>query len=217
MKKVFISRDLKEGSAFRQILEPSAWEVYDESLIQFEALAFEYDLESDWIFFYSRNAVHFFFEGAVKGMPAGVQLGCMGESTAQALPRSADFIGNGEAAATAAAFLAKAKGQKVVFPRAKNSKKSIQLLLEGQIDVEDVVVYENKPKAEFSVPDVDVLVFTSPLNAQTYFQKYRRISDQKVVAIGQTTAAALRQMGIHEISIASKPYEEYLAKVVCNF
>lgn len=217
MKRVFISRDLKEGSAFRQILEQSNWEVYGASLIQLDALPFEYDLELDWIFFYSRNAVHFFFDGLAKAIPRSIKLGCIGESTAKVLPRPADFIGNGEPASTATSFLELAKGQKVLFPRAKNSRKSIQQLLEGQIDAEDVVVYENKPKAEFSVPPVDVLVFTSPLNAQAYFQKYSLTTLQKVVAIGHTTAAALRQMGIEEISIALKPYEEDLAKAVCNF
>lgn len=217
MKRVFISRDLKEGSAFRQILEQSDWEVYGASLIQFNALPFVHDLKSDWIFFYSRNAVHFFFDGLAKAIPASIKLGCIGESTAKALSRPADFIGNGEPASTATSFLELAKGQKVLFPRAKNSRKSIQQLLEGQIDAEDVVVYENRPKTEFLVPLVDVLVFTSPLNAQAYFQKYSLRTNQKVVAIGQTTAAALRQIGISEMNIALKPYEEDLAKAVCNF
>ena len=58
------------------------------------------------------------------------------------------------------------------------------------------------------------MVFTSPLNAKAYFSKYSLESFQKVIAIGQTTAEALKALGINDPVVSELPSEESLSELV---
>ena len=75
-------------------------------------------------------------------------------------------------------------------------------------------IYNNQPIAEPPFSAADVLVFTSPMNAQAYFSKHILRKKQRVVAIGETTAGALRELGVSEIEIAAEPTERGLAEAV---
>lgn len=78
-------------------------------------------------------------------------------------------------------------------------------------------IYDNRPLANPPHSKADVLVFTSPLNAEAYFSKHPLEPGQQVVAIGDTTGAALRQLGIAGISVAAQPSERGLADAVLKF
>lgn len=75
-------------------------------------------------------------------------------------------------------------------------------------------IYDNQPLAEVPHSEADVLVFTSPMNAQAYFAKNNLGKNQRVVAIGKTTAEALRELGISKIEIADASTEQALAEAV---
>lgn len=75
-------------------------------------------------------------------------------------------------------------------------------------------IYDNQPIAEPPFSAADVLVFTSPMNAEAYFSKNILEKKQRVVAIGETTAGALRELGVAEIEIAAEPTEKGLAEAV---
>lgn len=218
MKKVFISRDLSEGSVFKEKLSDK-FHIIDRSLIEFSLFPFTTVTDTHWIFFYSKKAVHFYFKGLetyAYSMP-DAKLAALGESTALAIKAKGfepDFTGTGEPETTAQGFEKYAANQKVLFPRAKNSRKSIQQILSGKIKEIDLIVYENKPSANFEIAYCDILVFTSPLNAETYFEKYKRLDHQLILAIGHTTAAALNKIGINDVLIASEPSEQALADLV---
>lgn len=217
MKKVFISRDLQEDSVFRKALTASGFGVHGESLVSFSPVPVGDLPEADWLFFYSKTGVQYFFQQIAPENVAGIQLAAIGPGTAAAIEnayRPPDFTGNGDPAGTAAAFLKTAKGRRVLFPRAKESRQSIQKLLEIHLTVLDLVVYENTPRPDFSLPGFDVLVFTSPMNAQAYFSKKRWQENQKVVAIGSTTAEALEKLGIREVVLSENPSERGLAAAV---
>jgi uroporphyrinogen-III synthase len=62
-----------------------------------------------------------------------------------------------------------------------------------------------------------VLVFTSPLNAVTYLSKFSLQEGQRVVAIGDSTAKALRDAGALKVKVAEAPNEKSLAEVVLSF
>ncbi len=219
MKRVFISRDLEEDSVFLNRLIAKGFEVHGESLVELSPVGFGGFPPVDWIFFYSKNAVLFFFKLLQKDTVEGVKLAAMGTATAELLAsqfKEADFIGDGIPQSTAKAFLKVASGQKVLFPRAKKSRQSIQRLLGNQIVVFDRVVYDNKPKTAMDIPEADCLVFTSPMNAEAYFLEYEWRDFQKVVAIGQTTATALKSFKIKGFTIAETPSEEGLVKAVLS-
>jgi uroporphyrinogen-III synthase len=217
--KIFISRELSSDSPFYRVLPAEKVQIFGESLVAFEQVQFEAIPEVDWCFFSSRNAVKFFMEGlkaAKLSMPSAIQLGALGEGTSKALKELgyvADFAGNGDPEMVGQAFGIVASGKRVLFPRAAQSRESIQKSLVKTVTIADLVVYDNVPRQDFEIPEVDILVFTSPLNAQAYFARYSLLESQKVVAIGHTTAMAIADLGISTVFIAPTPTEEVLAEI----
>ena len=213
--KVFISRDLAEESIFRQSLKAYGCEVIGQSLIDFSPLPFDEVPKSDWLFFYSRNGVRFFFEQG----PLGVQwprIAAMGAGTASALQnlgKSVDFVGSGAPEATAAAFIKIARDQSVLFVQASQSKQSVERLLAEDLKAIAFPVYNNQIKSPINIPVCDLLVFTSPMNVAAYFTHYTLAENQQVIAIGPSTAQALAQRQITP-QIAPQPDEQHLAQAV---
>lgn len=222
MPSVFITRTLKEGSRFREILEARGFTVSGYYLIRFSQVPFSKIPDCDWIFFYSSKAVQFFFEGignaSIVHSP-DTSLAALGEGTAQKLLDMGvvpDFVGSGHPEHTATAFLAVAENQRVLFPHARLSKRSVQELLGERIKSIDMVVYDNEIRNDSFVPAVDFLVFTSPLNVKAYFNYQQLSSKTKCIAIGDTTAKALRAQGIADFTISESATEEGLAEAVCS-
>lgn len=221
---LFISRSLKNNSPFTKALKGSRLTIIDESLVEFQSIPFSHIPSTDWLFFYSRNGVKFFFDGLQKhGINTQnlkeIKWATIGKGTATALKKyvpTIDFIGTSHPKSTAQEFLNLAAKQKVLFVRAKQSKMSVQKLLQGQLEMDDLVVYDNTIKKDFNLPNCQYLVFTSPLNATAYFQKYPLKKEQKVIAIGKTTEKALTNFGIPNIVTAIQPSEKALAKTVLN-
>lgn len=217
--KVFISRNLKPDSFFERALSERGFEVIGQSLIDFSPVPFELPEGVDWLFFYSRKGVEFFFEKIKVADLPKVKVAAIGEATAGELRQCGvkiHFVGNGEPKATATAFLEMATGQKVVFPQAQNSRRSIQHLLAEKIESRDLVVYRNLPKREIELPDCEVLAFTSPMNVEAYFSKKKIREGQRIAAIGETTASALRELGIEKVEVAPEASEKGLVARIVN-
>jgi len=62
MKTIFISRKLSKDSFFKTKLEEAGFTIHGKSLLKFSAIPFQKTPKSDWIFFYSKNGVKFFFQ-----------------------------------------------------------------------------------------------------------------------------------------------------------
>jgi uroporphyrinogen-III synthase len=216
--RVFISRDLAPDSIFRQRLEAAGYDVIGVSLLQFVAVDCPKIPTTDWIFFYSKTAVPFFFEQVQhQQLSVHAKLAALGVGTAKAIVSAGyqlHFIGTGEPETSAQLFVNQAIGSSVLFPRAKHSRRSVQELLAGRIAVEDLIVYDNVPREDFILPLCDWLVFTSPLNAETYFQRYTLQAKQKIMAIGATTAGALRKLNLSNMHIASAPSEAAMCDLI---
>lgn len=223
MKSVFITRDLAPDSSFKTRLSLAGYEVSGQSLLEFSAVPFLDFPATDWIFFYSKNGVKFFFENLIaRQIPfPKIAYAAMGEATAQQITSydiSPSFIGSGDPTKTAAHFLKLAQHQKVLFPQALHSRQSIQQLLKNQFDSYDLVVYENKVKAKLKLPTADYLVFTSPLNAVAYHKHKTILAAQKIIAIGQSTNKALLKLKLNaNIQIAQQASESALAEAVLAF
>jgi len=222
MPKTFISRPLKKNSLFKKQLLESGMDIIGQSLIHFSPIPINNLPKSDWVFFYSKKGVQFFME-QVQNAPKfqklieSVKWAVMGKGTAATLAKfgiQADFIGTGHPTSTTAQFYKIAETHKVLFVRARNSKKSVQKIWRQPKNVVDLIVYDNQIKTDFDIPFCEYLVFTSPLNAKAFFQKYPIDKSQKVIAIGNTTAKALLNLGIKEVKIAPKPNETEMAKKV---
>ncbi len=227
IKRIFISRNQNDDSVFYKTLTKHGFDVHGESLINITPFPFDSVPEADWIFFYSKNGVKYFFEQLNNEIIFKNKFATIGFGTAEYLVTHApaihcfnrgqlplSFIGDGKAQTTAKAFLKIAKGKKILFPRAKNSQRSVQLILGNKVEAIDLIVYNNIPKKTFDLPEFYILVFTSPLNAKAYFSVKKINDNQLIIAIGNTTAAALNKFGIKKIKIAENPSEEALAKII---
>lgn len=104
----------------------------------------------------------------------------------------------------------------MLFPRARLSKKSIQNLVHKQLEVVDLIVYNNTIKRNFKLDHQDYLLFTSPLNAQAFLEKYSLAPSQTVVAIGSTTSTYLLKQGIHWVQTAERPEESAMLEILNN-
>ncbi len=219
MAKVFISRDLSPKSTFLEALSAASHEVIGESLLQIDPVPFEQVPETDWVFFYSKNAVFHYFEGLGTPPPAH-KYGAYGSATAAYLRQTygitANFIGSAKPKATAESLATVAAGQRILFPRARHSRHSLYKYLRYKTQVQELIVYDNRMRETFELPLCDILVFTSPLNAQAYYQHYLAQSHQEVVSIGRTTAIELKKLGISRVHIARKPAEAALAEMVLS-
>ena len=215
----FISRPLSADSEFRHVLTARGWQVTGRSLVAFSALPLPAIPAADWIFFSSQNAVHFFFQQMEKGaitIPS-VRWGALGAATAKALQEyveTVDFIGSGEPISTAIAFQMMAAGTTVIFPGARHSRQSLQRLLDDAVHCIDLEIYDNCPVSDPALCSEAILVFTSPLNAESYLTRHPLQAHQRVVAIGQTTATALQELGVEALTIATAPTEVALAQAV---
>lgn len=214
MPNLFISRELADASPVRAFAQANGYTLYAESLVEFLPVQFARIPQVDWVFFYSKRAVQFFFRQLQQrgtSLSKDISIAVLGDGTAKALKefgRTADFSGNGKPEWVAEAFLGVAAGQHVLFPRARRSRQSVQHYLHEKLHVHDLVVYDNQIKTGIDVPDCDVLLFTSPLNVEAWLKVHAfRENEQIIVAIGQTTGEALRQYGVTP-RIAARPSEE---------
>ena len=152
-----------------------------------------------------------------RGAGGGVSWAALGPATARELlryTRRVDFTGSGDPVTTAAAFRPLAQGKKVLFPAARHSQRSVPALLADDITALHLAVYDNAPLPDPPRLEETVLVFTSPMNARAYFTRHPLWIHQRVVAIGQTTAATLADLGITGVLVSEESTESALARTV---
>ena len=217
--RIFISRGQTKSSSFKKILEGAGHQVIGQSLIHFNIIPIEDLPVSDWIFFYSQKGVQFLLQQIDTMQLRGKKIACLGAAAARALSvygPNPDFIGNGNPTSVADQFLSEAKGTSVLFIQAINSRQSIQKILGTEIQSISRAVYTNEARKDFDIPHCEVLAFTSPLNADAYYEKYPPLEQQEVVAIGLTTGKALQNKGINKVIIAEKANEEAMARAVLS-
>lgn len=213
-KVLFISRELASDSPVRAFAQKHDLPLRAASLIEFTPVPFGPLPAVDWLFFYSKNGVRYFMRSLrERGEKIETPVAVLGLGTLNALKsfgKSADFAGNGHPEAVAAAFRQIAAGQRVLFIRAQQSRRSIQRLLQDDLIVEDLVVYANEIRLPEQPFQGDYLLFTSPMSVVAYAQKYDLQQAKIIVAIGQTTAAQLRKLGLEKVEIAARPDEAAL-------
>jgi hydroxymethylbilane synthase len=201
-RSVFISRDSNRFDLFSRSLKANGFTVHSKALIEIKRILVKQLPKTGWIFFSSKNAVKHFFEQQLQ--TGDSKFGCVGKSTAEALRRygkKPDFIGySTDTRMTGKQFAATVGSASVLFPQAKESMRSIQLQFSNKNQVIDMSVYETIKHLEAEVPDVDILVFTSPSNVEAFFEKHKIKAGQKVVAMGSATGSALRNFGVNRVA-----------------
>jgi uroporphyrinogen-III synthase len=215
VKKVFISRRQTTSSPFYDRMVAAGYEVIAQSLIHFNAMPFSLPTHFDWVFFYSKNAVKYFFEKVSDAEVKHKRLACIGKGTASTLEQlgyTPDFVGSGHPEEVAEDFYAEAPKSIVLFPQAAYSQQSVQKRLAAKVQTISLVVYKNTPIPAFTIPFCEILVFTSPMNVSAYASHYAIKDNQTCIAIGHTTSQALEEYKVKNIVIATAPSEEKMAE-----
>ena len=215
MQTVFITRDLTPDSPLLAWAAARRITIFHRSLLQFEPVRFRVPPRADVWFFYSSRAVEFSINGLdkVDRMP---KLAAMGAGTAAALEKigfPVDFVGQGDPWEVARQFGEFVTGGAVFFPRARQSRRSVQRLLPEGVRVIDAICYDNVAVADPPAVVADVYVFTSPLNVEAYLGAHELPAGARVVAIGPSTGAALRAKGV-VYAEAAEPSESGLRAVL---
>ncbi len=216
-KSVLITRDLKEDSFFKNVLEGNGYKVEGVSFIETKEVKISAVPKTDWVFFASSNAVDYFFSQNPELFPK-TKFGVIGKSTEQALKkhnRNAAFVGSVNDTKVVGKKFAKTVGSEtVLFPQAKGGLRTIQQQFEDAGKLSDLVVYETVKKENAKLPDSEILVFTSPSNVESFFEKGKITATQKVIAIGKSTEKKLLEYGVENCLLPASFDEVGLAEAV---
>lgn len=218
MPRIFISRTLPAACYFREILAPiESIIIQDEPLIDLIPIPFNNIEPCDWIFFSSKHAVDFFFQQLKflkLKVPPEVKWGAIGLGTSKELLKNqinADFSGNGHPNDVGIGFSMLIKKKVILFPSAKNSKESIQQIVQKDASkIINLTIYDNIPKQDFHIEESDLYIFTSPLNVFAFSKKYQ-LKNKNCLAIGNSTAKELKNSGALNALQSPFPTEESLA------
>ena len=91
------------------------------------------------------------------------------------------------------------------------------LLTEAGYQLEEVVVYNTVETPVFIEQDYNAVLFLSPSAVNSYFNANVPEPDLLLCAIGQTTAAAIRQNADNPVLVASTPSKEVLLVEAMNY
>ena len=172
----------------------------------------------DIVVFTSRHAVQAFFERLLaagldlRALPASALVGSVGPGTSAALRARGAFVdveGDGGGAALGRALLAArdVRGRRVLFPRAQEGREELIAALEAAGATVDVVpAYRFVPVSDARAATTEAVSSVSRQRRALVLTSPRRVEELKaagvswvdvVVAIGATTAEALRSHGFN--------------------
>ncbi|MCA0431222.1 MAG: uroporphyrinogen-III synthase [Bacteroidetes bacterium] len=217
MKSVFISRKLSANSPIYILSTELNFNLFDLPLIDTVKIPFSYTPQTNWIFFSSKNAINYFFEQN-PNIPYKVKYGVVGQSSANELlnySTTVDFIGRGNDIVKIAKDFREILGnESVLFPQAMDSLQSIQKQIAFTNTTHNLYTYKTIIKSNFEVPYTDILIFTSPSNAKTYFTKYKIDDRQTIIAMGASTKYALSEYGVRNVLVPDEFTEESISSLI---
>lgn len=219
IKSVFISRKVEENGAFTRLKNDATITLIDEPLIEINPVRYSYTPQTKWIFFSSKNSITYFFaQNPI--LPAKVNYGVVSVVSANYLltfGKEANFIGQGNNMLQIAKDFKEAlKNDTVLFPQAIDSLQTIQKQLSFTNTCYNLYVYKTSIKSDFTIPYTDILIFTSPSNVLSYFNKYKIDSRQLVIAMGDATKYKLTEYGIFNVLVPNSFSENGLYELLFN-
>jgi uroporphyrinogen-III synthase len=196
---IYISRDEEEIPNLSKLLIESGLKVVAKSMIKTESVPFDLPpIKTDWIFFSSRNSVRFFFYQSPD--ITNQKLAAIGKATASDLREFGEvsyFGDDTDTSRIAEEFAKIVLNDTVLFPQSNISQRVVQKALPESI-VSEIVCY-NTTHTPTEVEKCYILVFSSPSNVDSFFEKNKKYSSQKFIAFGKTTARALIEHGVDDI------------------
>jgi uroporphyrinogen-III synthase len=196
MKHVFISRESSSVGALAAHCQSNNIRFTAQPLIHFERVDAKLpSLGYSVVFFTSPRSVEFYLDQC--SPPNGVLFATIGQPTSEALEArglKASFIGekSTDPEQVAADFQQWLGDRVVVIPQSNRSNKTIERAL-NQAQVIPLVVYTTITRPQRIDPVPDVVILSSPSNAEAFFELNTPSSGQRYIAYGATTAAYLKE------------------------
>jgi hydroxymethylbilane synthase len=209
-RKVFITRNCRDDDYFVKALSQLGYTVEGKSLIEFKPIRIKELPKTDWIFFSSKHAVKYFF--LQKPEIGAVKFGCIGTGTSAALRaygHRADFIGaSTDIKLVGKQFSSRVGSGKVLFPIGRGSLQSIQWQMVKRENVFNLEVYATLQNNVTVGEEFEIIVFTSPSNADAYFALNKFSKAQRAVAMGDSTGGALQKQKIRNY-VMPQTFDDY--------
>jgi hydroxymethylbilane synthase len=206
---VFITRNLKDSSLLKRTLDANGVNLNYQSLITFKQIDFTDNPVTDWVFFSSKNSVKYFFEQNPKlgGQTKFAAIGKATEGAIKSHGHNCKFVGYSvDTIEIGQQFAEIAKGESVLFPQSDISLQNVQKQMDAEF-VNDLVTYKTTVVASANIPEADVLIFTSPSNVDAFMSLSSITANQKVIALGTSTAKQLQKHNITPAVVPNTPTE----------
>ena len=181
-------------------------ELQQISFLKIESLKPVFNLDLDWLFFSSPNAVKAFLQANYNYQG---KLACIGNSTAKPFKANninPDYIGDVTQGpdAIAKAFLEISKGQSVIH-LTSNLTSSV-LNRNSTEEIPEVEIYRTYILPQRIEP-FDLAIVTSPSNLVGLYNSVDSLS-QTLIAQGPTTFSSMKSKGLRQVMEAKTPNEE---------
>jgi uroporphyrinogen-III synthase len=215
-KSILITRELRAESLIRAWAAEKKFNLVETSFIETVAVTGLTIPETDWIFFSSPQSVHLYFEHyALRAK----KIAALSEGTADALlevNQTADFIGNPLHVTKQIGldFFSEVQSNEVVlFPLSDISKKQISNQ-KGNHTILELITYKTALVSAKTSSEPAAVLFTSPSNVDGFLLANKLTNATKILAIGETTAGHLRQLGFTKIAVSESTNEKALVKAL---
>lgn len=166
-------------------------EVLDKPMISFKSKEFRCPKPEDYeiVFFSSPRSVDYFLDQC--SISEDTLIASIGRATSEKLlkrsiPINFEGVNSGNPVDVSKEFSLFVGGKKVLFPQSSRSNRTMQSSL-PQEQVLDLVTYQTNLDSFELVKMPEIIVFTSPSNAQAFIMKNAISNDQKIIAWGKTT------------------------------
>ncbi|MBP7184412.1 MAG: uroporphyrinogen-III synthase [Saprospiraceae bacterium] len=222
ISKILITRDYVKNNELEIFCESQQILLHECSLLIFEQVDFQQFPKTDWIFFYSKNAVRFFLGQIDSNILKlnGTKIATLGKGAATIVNQfdlTVDFCGDGIPENVIHDFSGKVNAGSILFPRAENSKQSVEKGLSNEFITIPLIVYRNYTNSNIQIQeDYEAVIFTSPLNVEAFFKvQNREIQGTKWISIGKTTAQTLsKYVDTDKIITSQKPNDHSLVEII---
>lgn len=173
-------------------------------------------IDADWVFFTSKHGVKHFFEQQPL-LHQQVRFGAYSEDTAAALAmyQQVHFTGNGDIQQTAKDFQKVAAGSAVLFAGAVNPHTGFAEAVSEFATTGHLTVYNNT-LLPAQAPTADIIVFSSPMQAEGFLIENNILPQQRLVAIGKTTRDYLLSRGFTQVILPYQPSFRAVADLLCG-
>lgn len=190
-KHILITRSLKENSPFNA-LKSAGYKVTGRSLLSFEPINPSYVPITQWYYFYSQTGVTMAAnQSIVSKAIIKASIGTFGPATAQYFEKTFGFpatiIGSGRLDEHVDVVSNIITESTFTFVQGTASRRSIQCVLSPELVYKELSIYTSTFQDIALTGAPDVIIFTSPMNADSYFNQLNTSSSQLILSIGKTT------------------------------